>query len=386
MANKKVDLLVVGGGVLGTFHAFHAVDRGLSVQLVERHAAPQGATVRNFGQVVPSGARGVWQTYGRRSLEIYQRVQNEFDISIRQLGTIYVASDDDELKLLHELAEINLQNGYRSELWEPEQCRKRYPQLCRDYCKGGLFFPLEMSANPRQMIFKLHQFLQTKESFQATFQANIHRIESTAAGVEVTATNGQSWLAERVIVCSGTECQQLFSDRFRASDIKVVKLQMLRLKPQPDVVIPGNVLTGLSIRRYESFSECPSWNAIKARESADSFWKRWGVHLLVKQEVDGGIILGDSHEYQAVAEDGELDYELKQSISDYFVTEMQKILRLNSWDIESAWAGFYSQTGLPQGIWTEVVDDKIHLVTGIGGKGMTTSAGFAETYLDEVLK
>ena len=386
MTTKKVDVLVVGGGVLGTFCAFHAVERGLSAQLVERHAAPQGATVRNFGQVVPSGARGIWQTYGRRSLEIYRRIQSEFDISIRQLGTVYVASNDEEMQLLDEMATINQRNGYRSELWEPEKCRQRHPHLCQDYCRGGLFFPEEMSANPRQMIFKLHDFLKTKENFQATFNANIYRIESTDAGVEINATNGRSWLAERVIVCSGTECQQLFPERFQNSDMTLVKLQMLRLKPQPDVVIPGNLLTGLSIRRYESFTECPSWETVKAREPRDSFWKRWGIHLLVKQEVDGGIILGDSHEYHSVSESGQLDYELKQSISDYFISETQKILRLKSWDIESAWAGFYSQTDRPEGIWTDVIDDNIHLVNGIGGKGMTTSAGFAEKYLSEVLK
>ena len=38
------DLIVVGAGVLGTFHAYHAQGRGLKVALVERNGAPDRAT------------------------------------------------------------------------------------------------------------------------------------------------------------------------------------------------------------------------------------------------------------------------------------------------------------------------------------------------------
>ncbi|MGI9459159.1 MAG: FAD-dependent oxidoreductase, partial [Pirellulales bacterium] len=64
-ASNNADLLVVGGGVLGAFHAYHAMQRGLTVILLEKDAAPVGATVRNFGQVVPSGLDQHWQQYGR---------------------------------------------------------------------------------------------------------------------------------------------------------------------------------------------------------------------------------------------------------------------------------------------------------------------------------
>lgn len=63
--NNNYDLLVVGGGVLGTFHAYHALQRGLKVALIEKDARPQSATVRNFGQVVPSGMNQKWQNFGR---------------------------------------------------------------------------------------------------------------------------------------------------------------------------------------------------------------------------------------------------------------------------------------------------------------------------------
>jgi glycine/D-amino acid oxidase-like deaminating enzyme len=48
-------VFIVGGGILGTMHAWHAVKRGMEVTHVEREAGARGASVRNFGLVWESG-------------------------------------------------------------------------------------------------------------------------------------------------------------------------------------------------------------------------------------------------------------------------------------------------------------------------------------------
>ena len=207
---------------------------------------------------------------------------------------MYIASDTEEITLIEELHERNRAVDYSSQLWTSEQCRKHVPSLRANYCQGGLFFPEEVSVNPRRMIHRLQQHLSNDSRIQFHFRTCVDRLETNADNVTATTTDGQTFRADRAIVCSGSEFQILFPELFRESDLEVVKLQMLRLKPQPDVRLPGNLLTGLSIRRYESFSECPSWNEIKSREPADREWKKWSVHILFKQETDGGIIVGDS--------------------------------------------------------------------------------------------
>ncbi|WP_372897792.1 TIGR03364 family FAD-dependent oxidoreductase [Stieleria sp.] len=381
----KFDLIVVGAGVLGTFHAYQALLRGMRVVLVDKNLQPQGATVRNFGQVVPSGMDATWQRLGRESLEIYKSIQAEFDLSVRQEGSVYLASDAEEVALIEELHAINRQEGYRSELWTKDQCKRRYPLLNDGYCLAGLFFPEEISVDPRKMILRLHDYL--RETFGLTIALGtcVQRLDrQSASTVTAHCTDGRMLHAEKAIVCSGVEFRLLFPELFQTSDIEAVKLQMVMLAAQSVGALPGNVLTGQSIRRYESFAACPSYRSIKQREDSESFWRKWGVHILFKQELDGHIILGDSHEYAPAARSDELSDEIQMPINRFFVSEGRQIMDLPNWEIERTWSGLYCQSKHPKGIFQHTLDRDIHVATAIGGKGMTGSAGFAKQHLQEI--
>ncbi|WP_020533818.1 TIGR03364 family FAD-dependent oxidoreductase [Flexithrix dorotheae] len=376
MQAKEFDLIVIGSGVLGTFHAYHALNRGMKVALIEKDSKPISASVRNFGQIVPSGMNPKWQRYGRKSLKFYKKIQTEFDISIRQNGSIYLASNEEELNLIHELHHINQLNDYPSELLSQEQCISKYPSLQTTYVKGGLFFPEEVSVNPREMLCKIHQFLKFNGNFSFFPNTAIHEINTLSDQTEAVDTAGNSFLADKVIVCSGEEFSLLFPELFKKSDLEVVKLQMLRLKGNKSIKIPGNILTGLSIRRYESFQDCPSYSSLSDQYNHDYFARKWGVHILFKQETDGSIILGDSHEYADAPHKNALSFDNRSDINQYFIAEGKKIFELESWEIDTQWAGYYTQCKTKD-ILQKTIDKNIHIVTGIGGKGMTASAGFA---------
>lgn len=380
----KYDLIVIGAGVLGTFHAYHALMRGKRVLMVERNSRPKGATIRNFGQVVPSGMDPIWQRLGRESLAIYKSIQQQSDITVRQQGTIYIASDQEESTLIEELHVINKGEGYRSELWTKEQCCKHYPLLNAAYCSSGLFFPEEVSVDPRAMIHHLHLYLRESLHLEIAMEACVHQLNQESSNVVAHCTDGRVFHAEKAVVCSGAEFRILFPDLFCDSGIEAVKLQMLMLAAQSEGSLPGNILTGHSIRRYESFAACPSYAEIKNREDVNSPWRKWGVHILFKQEPDGRIILGDSHEYAPADRSDELDDDIKIPINQFFIEEARKIMDLPNWEIERAWSGVYCQTKDNGGIFRRTVDQDIHIATAIGGKGMTASAGFAKQHLREI--
>ena len=55
LSEKKYDVVIVGGGIVGLASAYAAVKKCLSVALVERESQNKDASVRNFGFVTVSG-------------------------------------------------------------------------------------------------------------------------------------------------------------------------------------------------------------------------------------------------------------------------------------------------------------------------------------------
>ena len=374
------DLIIVGAGVLGTFHAYHAAKAGHRVLLLDKDRYPTGATVRNFGQVVPSGLAGRWFDYGRRSLDIYREIQAQTDITIRQNGTIYIASDDDEWTLANELHDRYQRIGYESTLLSNPQCLAKYPLLQSDYVRGGLFFPQEMSAEPERMIHRLLGYVQEILRVEYRPGSVVVGCESVTSGATVTMASGQRFTGGRVLICSGHEVRLLFPDVLAQAGLVVSKLQMLLAAPVAGLHLPGNILTGLSIRRYEAFAECASYAAI-AQRTPDQYaeLKRWGIHILFKQATDGSIVVGDSHEYAPATEAENLGYHTSEYINELMLTEARRIVNFPL-RITKAWPGFYSQT--PDEIFDYPVDNTIRILTGVGGKGMSSSAGFSEDIIE----
>lgn len=379
----KYDLIIVGSGVLGTFHAYHALLKGMSVAILEKNSKPEGATVRNFGQVVPSGMDRKWQNFGKESLNIYKDIQSQFDISLRQNGTVYLASNEEEMQLIEELHEINIANDYDSNLLTKEQCLAKYSGLRSDYCTGGLFFPQEVTVEPSTMIHKLHQYMTTNLGLDLFMNTTVVHTEERSDEVVATTSTGIEYKAAKIIICNGSDFKILYPEIYNNSDLIVSKLQMLQTKPQHNYKLDGSILTGLSIRRYESFEECKSYASIKAKENPESFEKKYGVHILFKQALDGSIILGDSHEYASAKEIDSLGFDLNMDIDHFMIEEAKKIIDLPTYEIQSRWFGMYSQCKTKD-IFEHTVGENIHIITGIGGKGMTGSAGFAKHNIDKI--
>ncbi len=380
---NKFDVIVIGGGILGVFHAYHAALKGLSVAVLEKDKRPLGATVRNFGQVVPSGMNEKWQRYGRESLAIYKGIQAKFDISLRQNGTVYLASNAEEEQLINELALINKNNDYSSLLLSKKECLTKYPGLRKKYAKAGLFFPEEVTVEPNTLIDKLQQYM--KDEFDIQFLSNdaVVNCDKINGEIHVSMAKGKLLKAENVFICNGSEFKILFPEVFVQSDLQVVKLQMMQTKPQENYVLNGSILTGGTIRRYESFQECPSYLEIKENEDKNSLAKKWGVHILFKQAIDGSVIIGDSHEYAAVNDIDDLGFSGNMLIDNFMLAEAKKIIKLPTYKIAARWNGMYSQCK-NNDVFKKTIAENIHVITGIGGKGMTGSAGFSKENIEQI--
>jgi FAD dependent oxidoreductase TIGR03364 len=287
------------------------------------------------------------------------------------------------VQLIEELSQINQANNYQSHLLTKQECLDQYPGLRSDYVKAGLFFPEEVTVEPRTMIYNLHEFMFQKLGLKLITNTSIINCESTSNGVSLLSAANELFLASKVVICNGNEFKNLFPTLFNESDLVVSKLQMMQTKPQKNYSLDGSILTGLSIRRYEAFYECPSFKSIKAKENPAALENKWGVHILFKQASDGSVILGDSHHYADAKNIDDLGFDLDMDIDNFMIQEAKKIIDLPNYEIQNRWYGMYSQCKT-RDIFEHTIGDDIHIITGIGGKGMTGSAGFAKESISNI--
>jgi len=379
--NLKFDLIIIGAGALGTFHALFALRKGLKVLLLEKDLRPKEATVRNFGQIVPSGmSEGEWFEYGRISLDTYLNIQKEYDISIRQNGSTYIASSEEELKVLEEISSKYQKLDYASELLDTKECIRRSPSIKKEYCKGALFFPQEATAEPSLMIHRLLQYLIAKYDLNYHPATPIKELNPSNTGVEVVDSKGGRYYGSKVLVCNGRDFQFLLPELFLRSDLEMVKLQMMETIPLPEIVLKGSILTGFSIKRYSAFKSAPSYKKVFNHPTPKPYVDAQ-IHILFKQALDGSIIIGDSHEYADVSLAQTMDFGIDEAINELILDEAKRILNLPSWTLRRTWNGYYSQSKSKE-IFDHTLDGKIQIITGLGGKGMTTACGYASKNIE----
>src|ERR1700722_2871927 len=105
-SNRKVDVAIVGAGILGLAHAYFAAKRGRKVVVFERTPVAQGASVRNFGMIWPIGQRaGVVHQMAMRSRPIWNEILDEAALPYRPTGSLHVVYHQDKAHVANEFVE-----------------------------------------------------------------------------------------------------------------------------------------------------------------------------------------------------------------------------------------------------------------------------------------
>ncbi|GCE23348.1 TIGR03364 family FAD-dependent oxidoreductase [Dictyobacter kobayashii] len=383
---RQADIIVIGAGVLGTFHAYFAAQKGYKVLLLERNPVPSDASTRNFGMqmqtIVETDSQ--WAQFTLDSRAIYQTIQQEHDISVEQKGSLYLASTETERIVLKEFAE-KFAETYHCIFIEPEEVQRRYPFVQHSYCTGALYSWEDCTLEPLVLVQRVIDYATRATNIEYLPQTQVVEVTSSPQGCLVKDAQGNRFSADQVFVCSGTQYQTLFPEVFSASGLKLCKLQMMSTVPQPQVVLPHSILSGHSIKRYPAFASCPSYRLLEQQE-VDAELQKYGIHMLAKQAQDGSVILGDSHEYLAIEDVGRDTYEYTSwHINELLLQYAQNMLSLPDWRIQRMWNGYYMiHPELP--VYTHTIDNTIHIVTGIGGKGMSTGPGFSRHNIERILQ
>lgn len=366
------DDAVVGAGILGLAHAFHLARRGRRVIVFERNPRASGASVRNFGMIWPVGqSPGPLHEMALRSREFWLEVLRAVELWHDEAGSLHLAYREDEAGVLAEFTARAAADGYECKLLTPGQVAERSPLVNTSGLVAGMWSPTEICVDPREVIARMPGWLARDFGVRFEFGTAV-----TAYDRPRISTGDQTYLAERLVVCSGDDFQTLYPGTFARAALVRCKLQMMRSASCGSRLGPM-LAGGLTLRHYKSFENCPTLEAVKSRIARDHpQFDRYGIHVMASQNGSGELVIGDSHEYGDAIEPFDKP-EIDRLILDYLHT----MLNVPDLEIAARWHGIYAKHPRdPYFIAGPAPGATV--VTATGGAGMTLAFGLA----DEVVR
>ena len=236
------DVVIVGGGVIGTAIAWRAASAGLSVTLIDPDQDADKASLVAAGMLGPV-SESVFGEHDLLALNLLsvgrfpgfnQELEDATGLTtgLRTEGTLAVAYDSGDLAALRRLTEFRHSIGLKAEALDAKQCRALEPFLA-PATRGGVLATGDLSVDNRRYLAALKA---------AAGNAGVKHLTGTVTEVapgRVTARLGQApgatdIEARDVVVAAGFATRDLegVPDAIRQA-VRPVKGQLLRLR-HPD--------------------------------------------------------------------------------------------------------------------------------------------------------
>ncbi|QRP43959.1 TIGR03364 family FAD-dependent oxidoreductase [Amycolatopsis sp. FDAARGOS 1241] len=365
-------VVIVGGGVLGTMHAWQAAGRGHEVVQIEREAEARGASVRNFGLVWVSGrAAGKELDTALRARRLWEEIAASVpEVGFRANGSLTVLRTEAEVTVAREAAGSADAADRGFKLLTPAEARAVNPAL-RGGFTAALWCERDAAVEPRTAQPALRAALQSTGRYRWLPGREVRSLTGTG----VTDDHGDRHEGDVVLFCTGAWLGGLVREIAGVLPVRRVRLQMAQTEPL-DERLTTSVADADSFRYYPAFRS----DALERDQPQGEVAAKNAMQLLVVQRLDGSLTIGDTHEYAQpfgfdVTED---PYEHLADVAGALLGRpMPRIVR--------RWAGVYAQATDPAAIvHRERLADNAFLVTGPGGRGMTCSPAIAEDTALEV--
>ncbi len=344
--DRKFDVAIAGGGIVGAACALACARRGLSVALVERDVLGSGATAAGMGHVVVMDDSDAQFALTRFSQQLWNERASGFPSAAEyeQRGTIWVAADREEMEAAERKHAWYSERGVPSELLTSSQLKRAEPNLA-DGLAGGLLVPEDAVVYPP--VAALFMAQQARDlGATLILGRSVRRIASRT----LTLDDETEVRGERIVVAIGADSADLLPH-----------LPVRRRK--------GHLLI---TDRYSGFvnHQLVELGYLKSAHSTQGD----SVAFNVQPRKTGQLLIGSSRQYGC--ETAEVDQPILSAMLERALIYLPGIKSVSAIRV---WTGFRAATPdkLPL-IGPDVIDNSLLVATGHEGLGITTSLGTAE--------
>ena len=344
---------IVGAGIVGAACARALAREGFEVVVLDSKPIGSGATAAGMGHVVAMDDSEAQFALCRYSQALWDELVPTLPRGVEstRCGTIWVASDDEEMAEVDKKARFYADRGVEAEALDARKLRQIEPNL-RPGLPGGLRVPGDSVVYPPVAAASL-----IEQAARLGAKVRLNATVLAIGGGWVRLGDGSRVEADFVVNASGANASRLTPG--------------LLIRPRKGHLVitdrhPGFVTHQLLELGY-----------LKSAHGSDAS----SVAFNVQPRATGQLLIGSSRQYDS--EDLAVEPAMVRRMIDRALLYMPGLARLSA---IRAWTGFRAATpdSLPI-IGPHPDDSRLYLATGHEGLGITTSLGTAELIADLLL-
>ena len=152
---SKTDVVIIGGGVIGTSVFYHLAKNNIDVVLLERESIAGGTSGACEGMVfLQTKKPGIHLRIALKSAEMYKNLKDElhYDIEYSSYGGMVVIPDQIQYDAMKTFVQEQSDSGLEVELLNSEEARTRQPALT-DTIAGAIYCPADGQVNPIKLAY-----------------------------------------------------------------------------------------------------------------------------------------------------------------------------------------------------------------------------------------
>lgn len=201
---SSAEVVVIGGGVIGTSVAAHLARAGSNVVILERDTLGSGSSAKPLGGVRATFSEPGNITLGQRSLESYERFASEWgtDIGLHQVGYLFVCRTEKEAAAVEQSVLLQNRLGGSSRMVTPSEAVTLSPYLDPGVVVAASHSPRDGFAEPARVVAG-YAADASRRGVVICDHVAVVELEQDGAGVGVVHTTRGSIRAQIVVIAAG---------------------------------------------------------------------------------------------------------------------------------------------------------------------------------------
>lgn len=284
---SKPDIIVIGGGVIGSSITYYLSKMGKRVLMIERRDNCSGSAGASDGVVgYHTKKPGLQMELAIQSIAMFDDLSQELGMDVeyrKNCGGMQPAETELEWKILSDIVKEQRKSGVDIYMISMKEACKIEPQLNPDLY-GALYSPTSGKVNPLKLTFAYIRAAK-RLGAEVLYNTEVTKVLVKMNRVMGVETTKGTYYADQIIDAAGSWAAEVAAMAGEDFPIRPRKGQLFITEPL------GHFM--------DVTLQCARYNVIKFKPEAvgDKAVLRMGASLSIEQLKEGGLIIGSTREF-----------------------------------------------------------------------------------------